>query len=519
MKRAVIYLRTSSDRQIDNTSIPSQETICRAYCEREQLIVVSVVKKEAVSAKESNIQRAIELLNFVKKNKTKFDVLVVYKLDRFARSQEQHHWLRGQLFKLGIILRSATERIDESPSGKLIEGVLAAVNEYDNKIRAERVKLSQKRRLEEGFWPWTPPLGYYRPKIPGVRLANCEWDLNCAKEIIRIFELYSTGFYTFSSLASLFNKKLIKDYRGKTIKFSKQLIQRILNNQFYIGILKVKDYPLYQGKHKPLISISLWQKCQDLQNKKSNHSFNHRLRENPEFPLRRFTLCGYCNQPMTACFSKGKMGVRYPYYYCRNKNCIKYGKMVRKKDLHDEFYEYLKKTKPVEKYLPLFKEIFIARYKEREKEFKNDYLQKIEELERLKEEKKEIVIKGAKGIISDQTLKEILDDYEQKIILTQNSLNKNFYEGLEIESLLNKGLEIIRTLEKAWYEAPPEYKPKIQRLIYPAGVSYHYSGFSNLGINPCFALINQFVSPPSINVSPGRLELPTDALRGRCSTS
>jgi len=121
MKRAVIYLRTSSDRQIDNTSIPSQETICRAYCEREQLIVVSVVKKEAVSAKESNIQRAIELLNFVKKNKTKFDVLVVYKLDRFARSQEQHHWLRGQLFKLGIILRSATERIDESPSGKLIE--------------------------------------------------------------------------------------------------------------------------------------------------------------------------------------------------------------------------------------------------------------------------------------------------------------------------------------------------------------------------------------------------------------
>jgi|GEM_PF-3933913 hypothetical protein len=85
--------------------------------------------------------------------------------------------------------------------------------------------------------------------------------------------------------------------------------------------------------------------------------------------------------------------------------------MVRKKDLHDEFYDYLKKTKPVEKYLSLFKEIFIARYKEREKEFKNDYLQKIEELERLKEEKKEIVIKGAKGIISDQTLKEIVDDY------------------------------------------------------------------------------------------------------------
>jgi hypothetical protein len=165
-------------------------------------------------------------------------------------------------------------------------------------------------------------------------------------------------------------------------------------------------------------------------------------------------------------------------------------KWLGKRTFMMNFMTILKKTKPVEKYLSLFKEILIARYKEREKEFKNDYLQKIEELERLKEEKKEIIIKGAKGIISDQTLKEILDDYEQKIILTQNSLNKNFYEGLEIKSLLNKGLEIIRTLEKVWYEAPPEYKPKIQRLIYPAGVFYHYSGFSNLGIHPCFALIN-----------------------------
>ena len=519
MRKAIIYLRTSSDRQIDNTSIPTQEAICRAYCEREQLIVVDVVKKEAVSAKENNIQRAVELLDFVKKNRLKFNVLVVYKLDRFARSQEQHHWLRGQLFKMGIILRSATERIDESPSGKLIEGVLAAVNEYDNKIRAERVKLSQKRRLEEGFWPWTPPLGYFRPKIPGVRLTSCEWDTNCAKDIALIFELYSTGSYTFSSLASLFNKKLIKDYRGKVIKFSKQLIQRILTNQFYIGILKVKDYPPYQGNHKPLISFSLWERCQELQNKKSNHTFHYRLRENPDFPLRRFTLCGYCHQAMTACFSRGGSGIRYPYYYCVNKSCVKYGKMVKRSDLHEEFYDYLAKTKPVEEYLPLFREIFTVRYKEREKDFKSDYLQKVKELERLKKEKKEIVIKGARGIISDQTLKESLKDYEQKILLTQNSLNENFHEELEIEPLLNKGLEIIRTLEKGWQKAPPEYKPKLQRLIYPQGVCYHYSGFSNSGINPCFALINQVVSQPSTNVSPWRLELPTASLRGRCSTS
>src|SRR3989344_5394659 len=129
MKKSIIYIRISSDRQIDNTSLDTQEEITRSYCKRELFEVIDIHKHEAVSAKETNEKRVAELLEFVKSKQGKFEVLVVFKLDRFARSQEQHHWLRGQLMKLGVILRSATERIDESPSGRLIEGVLAAVNE------------------------------------------------------------------------------------------------------------------------------------------------------------------------------------------------------------------------------------------------------------------------------------------------------------------------------------------------------------------------------------------------------
>jgi hypothetical protein len=146
-------------------------------------------------------------------------------------------------------------------------------------------------------------------------------------------------------------------------------------------------------------------------------------------------------------------------------------------------------------------------YKEYEKDFKGDYLRKIRDLEGLKQEKKEIAIKGAKGIYPDLTLKEILSDYEQKILLAQNSLNENDHEELEVEPLLDKGLAFIRTLEKGWYDAPPENKPKLQRVIYPSGVSYHYSGFSNSGIAPAFALINNLAASSSTNVSPDRIEL------------
>ena len=153
-KKAILYLRFSDTKQIGNTSIESQESICRNYCLTEGFKVVEIVKNEAVSASQTNVKRVAELLEFCSERKGKFDVLVVFKLDRFARSSEQHHWLRGQLLRMGVILRSSTERIDESPSGKLVEGVLASVNEYDNEVKRERVKLAMWSRVGQGLWPW-----------------------------------------------------------------------------------------------------------------------------------------------------------------------------------------------------------------------------------------------------------------------------------------------------------------------------------------------------------------------------
>ena len=500
MKKAVIYLRTSSDKQIDNTSIPTQEAKCREYCQRENLEIFDIQKREAVSANGDKDERMKELLRYSRKNKGKFEVLVVYKLDRFARDTFQHLLLRKELEKINIVLRSTSERVDETPQGKFLETVLAGVNQWDNDVRKERVKMAMYHRIDEGLWPWPVPVGYFRQQIPGVRLSVSEWDPNCSKEIIKLFELYSTGVYSFSSLANLMIKKGITNYKGKTIKFSKQLIQNVLNNPFYIGLQKIKDYPVKQGQHKPLISTSLWQKCQDLLHKKSNHATAHRLVNNPEFPLRRFTTCGSCNHPLTACWSKGGSGGKYGYYYCVNKSCDKFSVMVTIKNMHDGFFDYLTVTKPKEEYLVLFKEAFIRRYHERKKEFKDDYFKKIKEIEKLELEKKEVAIKGAKGIYPDLTLKELLNDYEQKILLGKNSLNELHHEELEIEPLLDKAFEVIRTLEKGWYEALPENKIKLQRLIYPAGVSYQYSGFSNSELNFSFALINDFAVQSSTNV-------------------
>ncbi len=507
MKRAIIYLRISSDRQIDNTSLDTQEKICRAYCDNEGYEVVELIKNEAVSAKETNVKRVAELLEFAKAKKDKFDVLVVFKLDRFARSQEQHHWLRGQLMKLSVILRSATERIDETPSGRLVEGVLAAVNEYDNAVRIERAKIGTWRRVDEGLWPWQPPTGYMRPKMPGVRLSVCVWDETCSQSIIDIFTLFSTGAYTQGQLASMMNKRKLRDYRNKTLKFSKQYINKVLNNRFYVGLLLTQDGKIIQGKHQPLITPSLWEKSQNVLHGKSNNTINKRLYDNPDFPLRRFTICSECNKPFTGSWAKGNGG-RYAYYYCPNPNCINYAKMVSKIDLENKFCDYLKQIKPKEEFILLFEKVFTKRYEERAQEIKGEYLRKLDEVKRLEKELEWLIEKGSKGIIPDNLLQRKLEETEQKITLSKMGLTEIHAEELDIKALLDYAAGFIKTVDLVWYDSIYEAKTKYQRLVFPDGVLFNGKEFSNQRLGLPFKLINDIATKKSTDVRMRGLEPP-----------
>lgn len=419
--------------------------------------------------------------------------------------------------KIGIILRSATERIDESPSGRLVEGVLAAVNEYDNEVRKERAKIAMWRRVEEGLWPWMPPLGYTRPVKPGVRLSPCEWDEGCYLAVIDIFKFYSTGVYTFSSLFSLMKQRQVKNWQGRIIKFSKQLIQRVLSNPFYVGQLKGKEGKYYEGKHKSLVDVQLWNKCQQIVKERSNHAVNKRVYNNPDFPLRRFVQCLICGRPLTACWSKGKSGQRYAYYYCVNRTCIRYGKAIPENDLRDAFFEYLKKVTPKEEYVEKFKEIFIKRYQQRLHDIKGEYLSKIEEIKQLEEGQIWLVENGKRGVIPETLLKSQLLESEQKIVLAKMALNETHVEELELDAMLNYALAFIRTPELIWLDAEPEAKCKYQRMIFPNGVFYGEAGFSNTEISLPFKIIEDFVSVETNVVRLAGIEPTTDALEGRCS--
>ena len=165
---AVIYVRVSTKEQTENLSLPTQLRACEEYCQRQGYEVLERFKEEGESARTTDRTELQNLLKFCRTNKGKVHFVVVYNLTRFAREKYDHFALRAFLKSLGISLRSATEPIDDTSTGKLMEGVLAAFAQFDNDVRSERTRAGMRAALERGRWTFVPPLGYLNaPKWSG----------------------------------------------------------------------------------------------------------------------------------------------------------------------------------------------------------------------------------------------------------------------------------------------------------------------------------------------------------------
>ena len=156
MVGAVIYVRVSTKEQTENLSLPTQLRACEEYCRRRQgYEVLDRFHEEGESAKSTDRSQLQNLLTYCRLNKGRVHFVVVFNLTRFARDKYDHFALRSHLQSLGISLRSATEPIDDTSTGKLMEGVHAAFAQFDNDVRSDRTRARMKGRLKSvSVGPW-----------------------------------------------------------------------------------------------------------------------------------------------------------------------------------------------------------------------------------------------------------------------------------------------------------------------------------------------------------------------------
>jgi site-specific DNA recombinase len=221
LKQAVIYIRVSSEEQVDNFSLGTQEEICRREAKHRGFEIVQVFREEGKSAK-TIIGRPelLKLLEFCKKNKKNIQAIFVYRLDRLSRQTSDYLLIRKRLFDAGIAIISANEPTGNSPTEKLLETILASFAQHDNDVRSERTKNGMRARFLSGLISNHVPVGYLTKSGYAIK------DPETFDTVKKGWDLMATGTKSLREMSTIFTLW--------GIKMRIQSAQRLFRNKFYM---------------------------------------------------------------------------------------------------------------------------------------------------------------------------------------------------------------------------------------------------------------------------------------------
>ena len=321
---AVIYARYSSDNQREE-SIEGQIRECTAYAEKNGITIVKHYIDRAISAKTDNRPEFQQMIK--DSDKKLFDIVLVWKLDRFARNRYDSARYKTQLKKNGVKLMSATEIISEGPEGIILESVLEGYAEYYSADLSEKVIRGMTENALKGkFTGGAIPFGY-------IINADHRFEIDplTAPFVAETFQRYNDG-QTMREIRDWLNEKGVKNQRGGLMTFN--TIQHMLNNRRYIGELKYRDV-LIPDAIPSIVSAELFNDVQEkiAKNKKAPA----RRKAEDDYLLTTKLFCGYCGALMFGESGTSRTGEVHRYYKCatakKHKGCKK--KTVRKQWLED----------------------------------------------------------------------------------------------------------------------------------------------------------------------------------------
>lgn len=169
----VLYARVSSEKQAEkDLSIKAQVKELQKYAQKHDYSVVDIFIDEAKSARSANRPAFQKMISLAKQKNPPFEAILVWKLSRFARNREDSILYKSLLKKKSIQVISINEQIDDSPAGKMLEGMLEVIDEfYSNNLASDTMR-GMKENAERGFYcGGNLPYGY---KLKSVNIDGNE---------------------------------------------------------------------------------------------------------------------------------------------------------------------------------------------------------------------------------------------------------------------------------------------------------------------------------------------------------
>lgn len=320
-----LYLRYSSEKQSEQ-SIEGQLRDCIAYCKRKEYRIVDIYVDRALSARKG-VEKRVQFQEMISDSAYhRWDFVIVWKLDRFARNREDSALYKMRLRKQGVKVRSATEAISDDPEGIILESVLEGIAEYYSADLSQKITRGMKESALKGqSTGGHVPLGY---KVENRRMVI---DPATAHIVQEAFQLYANG-ERVADICRIFNRK---GYRtSKNSEFNRNSFKAIFKNERYIGKRNYKGIEI-ENAAPPIITKELFETVQR-RLKETSHA-PARGKAKTEYLLSGKLFCGHCGALMHGESGTSRNGVVYNYYTCyshkRSHNCDK--KPIRKEYIEE----------------------------------------------------------------------------------------------------------------------------------------------------------------------------------------
>ena len=463
--RAAVYCRVSTEEQSQAETIENQVEFARKYCELHGIQVVEWYKDDGVSGSIPLEERPEGRRLLEDAGKKKFNLLLVYRIDRLARKTLHLLTAYEKLEALGVGLRSMTEAFDTAtPAGKFTMTMFASIAALERETILERTALGKERKLRQGRWAGggKPPLGYVVNEEGYLEIEPKE------AEIVRtIFSLYVEEGMSTLEIADYLTAKgtpLSADFKGThpnhRDRWPPSRIARILSNTTYKGEHRYHRHTpsgieVIATHVPPIVSEEIWQRAEELRRNNKKEAWRNAKRA---YLLRGLIRCGECGLAYVGDGAGRKR--KYFYYRCtgsRNSNrtldrpCT--SKALRADEIEELIWRdiqgFIRNPGDIMEKL----EARLKEEKERRKPVEEELIQVEKSIARKKEDRQRVINLYRRGLIGDAEVEEELISLQKEIASLQERrdslLNESFRQQALEAQTANARILLERLRDKA----------------------------------------------------------------------
>ena len=323
---AVSYLRVSTKEQAqrggrdEGFSLPAQREANQRKAESLGAAIVEEFIEPGESGTTTDRPALQGLLAYVKEHPVAY--CIVHKVDRLARNRLDDAMIHYELRQAGVMLVSATENIDETPSGMLVHGIMSSIAEFYSLNLATEVTKGLVQKAAAGGTPTRAPIGYLNVRKRdelGRDIRTVEVDPERSEHVTWAFHAYASGNWT---TAQIYEELIARGlttlptprHPAKPLAFSS--VHRMLTNPYYKGDVTYKGVT-YAGAHTPIVPIEVWYRVQTVLS--AHNSAGDRRRRHDHY-LKGTVYCGACGSRLMISNARSGSGNIYPYFVCAGRH-------------------------------------------------------------------------------------------------------------------------------------------------------------------------------------------------------